>query len=293
MAGAGGRQWATARVPARTGGSVAALCWRDWLTGLTGRGALVSRRSGGTLLIGINRLDTPDRFSTAWDGFNCRLGIRARSRAGRAAKPGRAPWGELAYRFGRLRVPVWVVFVWFGGFCQRAFSLPVRAGFAGPAMAAGGRPEATPVTPRCTTTFQLEQSTALSIMAPLRGWAGRTHLTALPSSRGPGHSPLKAVTPVRIRLGAPFLSETYALRFFLVRNLYENLRPNFSYSGTSVRVGFESAVRSRPPCRRVIESARWRDCGTLCEGPHSRDGVAMKESDLMATPLLLVGVGPE
>lgn len=256
MAGAGGRQWATARVPARTGGSVAALCWRDWLTGLTGRGALVSRRSGGTLLIGSTR-------------------------------------NRLAYRFGRLRVPVWVVFVWFGGFCQRAFSLPVRAGFAGPAMAAGGRPEATPVTPRCTTTFQLEQSTTLSIMAPLRGWAGRTHLTALPSSRGPGHSPLKAVTPVRIRLGAPFLSETYALRFFLVRNLYENLRPNFSYSGTSVRVGFESAVRSRPPCRRVIESARWRDCGTLCEGPHSRDGVAMKESDLMATPLLLVGVGPE
>ena len=27
---------------------------------------------------------------------------------------------------------------------------------------------------------------------------------SLPSSRGPGHSPLKASTPVRIRLGAPF-----------------------------------------------------------------------------------------
>ena len=66
------------------------------------------------------------------------------------------------------------------------------------------------VTPRSATTFQLEQSGALSIMAPLRGWAGRNRLSALPSSRGPGHSPLKAVTPVRIRLGAPFLSSTYA-----------------------------------------------------------------------------------
>src|SRR5689334_15153472 len=79
----------------------------------------------------------------------------------------------------------------------------------------GSRPAAPPgdtpgTTARNATTFQLEQSTALSIMAPLRGWASRRHLTALPSSRGPGHSPLKAVTPVRIRLGAPFLSSTYA-----------------------------------------------------------------------------------
>jgi hypothetical protein len=55
------------------------------------------------------------------------------------------------------------------------------------------------------TTFQLEQSIALSIMARLRGRAfTAAHLHTLPSSRGPGHSPLKAVTPVRIRLGAPF-----------------------------------------------------------------------------------------
>ena len=55
------------------------------------------------------------------------------------------------------------------------------------------------------TTFQLEQSIALSIMARLRGRAlTAADLNTLPSSRGPGHSPLKAVTPVRIRLGAPF-----------------------------------------------------------------------------------------
>ena len=34
----------------------------------------------------------------------------------------------------------------------------------------------------------------------------RVDPTPLPSSRGPGHSPLKASTPVRIRLGAPIKS---------------------------------------------------------------------------------------
>jgi hypothetical protein len=57
-------------------------------------------------------------------------------------------------------------------------------------------------------SFRLEQSTEFPIIPR----SCRAPHSSLPSSRGPGHSPLKASTPVRIRLGAPIKSRPYVRR---------------------------------------------------------------------------------
>lgn len=114
--------------------------------------------------------------------------------------------------------------------------------------------EASPASPRRMATFQLEQSPALSIMAPLRAVGpGRVHAvrSALPSSRGPGHSPLKAVTRVRIPLGAPILTRfiygpkrAAILQSFLDRPRIYQTGPTFERFEAKARDNVSRAIQT-------------------------------------------------
>lgn len=71
---------------------------------------------------------------------------------------------------------------------------------------------------RSNEGFQLEQSTGIPIIPRSRD----SPAFPLPSSRGPGHSPLKASTPVRIRSGAPIKTKTWARHRVVRYSLYAN-----------------------------------------------------------------------